>query len=124
MFTIKVTSSFHAGHQIKFAKTAEPYHIHDWLVEAAVAGKTLDENGLLFDFVKFKRIIEEIISPFDDKALEDFDYFKGVNTSAENVAKYIFDTIKKQLPPSVTLLYIEVTEAHGCKARFSENLSL
>jgi len=124
LYTISVTTTFNAGHQIKFASTAEPYHIHDWTVEAVLNGNALDENGILFDFNKLKKILDGIVGPFNDRALEDLECFKNTNTSAENVAKYIFSQIKQQLPANVSPLYIEVTEAVGCKARYGEKVSI
>jgi 6-pyruvoyltetrahydropterin/6-carboxytetrahydropterin synthase len=90
------------------------------MVEAAIQGQHLDENDMLFDFTVLKKILDDIVTPFKDCPLEDFDCFKNINTSAENVAKYIYNSTKNQLPKSVSLLYVEVTEAPGCKARFSE----
>jgi 6-pyruvoyltetrahydropterin/6-carboxytetrahydropterin synthase len=119
VYRITVTTTFTAGHQVVFSNGPEPYHIHDWQVDAAIEGPQLDENGLLFDFTVLKKILDTIVSPFYDSALEDFDCFKNINTSAENVANYIYNSTKKQLPKDITLLYVEVTEAPGCKARFS-----
>jgi 6-pyruvoyltetrahydropterin/6-carboxytetrahydropterin synthase len=124
LYTISVTTTFNAGHQLKLSSVTEPYHIHDWIVEAAVGGKGLDENGLLFDFNKLKKILDGIVGPFNDRALEDLECFKNTNTSAENVAKYIFIQTKQQLPANVSPLYIEVTEAVGCKARYGEKVSI
>jgi 6-pyruvoyltetrahydropterin/6-carboxytetrahydropterin synthase len=119
LFTVTVNSVFVAGHQLKFASAAESYHIHDWQVEAAVAGEKLDRNGLLLDFNELKKTLDEIVLPFSDRALEDFDCFQNMNTSAENVAKYIYDSIEKRLVQGVKLLYVEVTEAPGCRAKYS-----
>jgi 6-pyruvoyltetrahydropterin/6-carboxytetrahydropterin synthase len=118
LYTITVTTTFRAGHQLKLASATEPYHIHDWIVEAAVSGKSLDKNELLFDFNKLKKILDSIVVPFNDQALEDFQCFKNTNTSAENIAKYIFDSIKQQLPKHISPLYVEITETAGCKARY------
>ena len=120
MFTVSILTTFTAGHQLKFPSGSEPYHIHDWQVEAAVGGEKLDENGLLLDFNRLKKTLDDILAPFDQQALEEFDCFKNVNTSAENVAEYIFFSVKKQLPDSISLLYVEVTEAPNCKASYSE----
>ena len=124
MYTISVTATFRAGHQLKLLSAAELYHIHDWTVEAAVGGQSLDKNEMLFDFNKFKKILDEIVGPFNDKKLEDFQCFKNMNTSAENIAKYIFDQVKPQLAANISLLYTEVTETAGCKARYSEKISI
>jgi len=74
---------------------------------------------LLLDFNKLKMILDGIVSPFNDRALEDFACFKNTNTSAENVAKYIFSSIKEEIPKHISPLYVEVTETSGCKARYS-----
>lgn len=120
MFSITVHTSFSAGHQLKFPAGPEPYHIHDWQVDTVLAGENLDSSGLLFDFNVIKKILDDIVSPFNDRTLEDLDCFKNINTSAENVAKYIFYSIKNQIPPDITLVSVEVTEAPGCKAKYSE----
>jgi 6-pyruvoyltetrahydropterin/6-carboxytetrahydropterin synthase len=124
LFTISVTTTFRAGHQLKLSDAAEPYHSHDWIVEAAVGGESLDKNELLFDFQKLKKILDEIVSPFNDQSLEDFQCFKNMNISTENIARYIFGNVKKQLPKHVSLLYIELTENAGCKVKYGEKESI
>ena len=124
MYTISVTTAFRAGHQLKLRSAVESEHIHDWIVEAAIGGQSLDNDGMLFDFNKLKKILDEITGPFNGKKLEDLQCFKNMNTSAENIAKYIFGQIKQQLPANVSLLYTEITETAGCKARYSEKISI
>jgi 6-pyruvoyltetrahydropterin/6-carboxytetrahydropterin synthase len=93
-------------------------------VEAAVGGNTVDKNGLLFDFNKLKKILESIVCQFDGRKLETLDCFKDINTSAENIAKYIYDSIKPLLPKRIELLYVEITETENCRARYGEKLSI
>ena len=124
MYRITVTTNFRAGHQLTLASMTEPYHIHDWIVEAAVGGQSLDENGLLFDFNKLKKNLENIVCQFDGRKLEDLKCFENMNTSAENVAKYIYDKVKTLLPKEISLLYVEVTETPGCRARYDGKLSV
>ena len=122
MYSIIATTNFRAGHQLKSAQATEPYHIHDWLVEAAVGGQSLNDNGMLFDFNELKKILEGIVCRLDGRKLEDCDCFKGMNTSAENIARYIYNSIKPLLPERTTLLYVEVTETADCCARYGEKL--
>lgn len=130
MYRITVTTNFRAGHQLKFAPAStsergesvtEPYHTHDWKAKAAIGGQGLDDNGLLFDFNKLKKILESIVCRLDGRKLEDLECFENTNASAENVARYIYDSIKSQLPKNIDLLYVEVTETPGCKARYGES---
>jgi 6-pyruvoyltetrahydropterin/6-carboxytetrahydropterin synthase len=124
LYSITVTTNFRAGHQLKSAQITEPYHIHDWLVEATVGGQSLNDNSMLFDFNKLKKILEGIVCQLDGRKLEDCPCFENMNTSAENVARYIYDSIKNRLPQRISLLYVEVTETAGCRARYSEKLSV
>jgi 6-pyruvoyltetrahydropterin/6-carboxytetrahydropterin synthase len=124
LYTISVTTNFRAGHQLKLTSITEPYHIHDWIVEAAVGGQCLEDNGLLFDFNKLKKILDGIVCWFDGTKLEDCPCFENINTSAENIARYIYESIKNQLPKRISLLYVEVTETPDCRARYSEKLSV
>ena len=118
MYRITVSTNFQASHQLDISGTIEPRHSHDWQVEAAISGKNLDENGLLFDFNRLKKMLDNAVGGFKDRKLEDCPAFEGMNTSAENVAKYIYESIKSLLPKQVELLYVEVTEAPGCRARY------
>ena len=122
MYSITVTTNFRAGHQLKSAQATEPYHIHDWFVEATVGGQSLNDNGMLFDFNKLKKILESIVCRLDGRKLEECDCFKNMNTSAENVARYIYNSIKPLLPERTELLYVEVTETADCRARYGEKL--
>ena len=124
MYTISVTTNFRAGHQLRPPQATEPYHIHDWLVEAAVGDESLNDNGLLFDFNELKKILEGIVCQLDGRKLEDCPCFENMNTSAENVARYIYDSIKNRLPQRISLSYVEVTETADCRARYSEKLSV
>jgi 6-pyruvoyltetrahydropterin/6-carboxytetrahydropterin synthase len=118
LYRITVSAGFRAGHQLNISGTVEPMHEHDWQVEAAIGGENLDENGLLFDFIEFKKMLDDAVSRFKDRKLEDCPAFRGKNASAENVAEYIYRTLKPQLPADLRLLYVQVQEAPGCKARY------
>ena len=120
MYRITVSTNFQASHQLAFSGTIEPRHSHDWQVKAAIGGKNLDENGLLFDFNRLKKMLDDAVGGFKDRKLEDCPVFKDINASAENIAKYVYESIKSLLPKQVELLYVEVTETQGCRARYSE----
>lgn len=120
MYRITVTTVFRAAHQLSLSGTIEPPHSHDWQVEAAVCGKKLDSDGLLFDFNEFKKTLDYSVSQFKDRKLEDCPCFEGINASAENVAAYIYESIKPLLPKKIELLFVEVTETPGCRARYGK----
>ena len=121
MFVISAEITFNAGHQLVFADgSTEAAHNHNWVVTAALSGDKTNENGMVFDFEKLKKMLKKIVAEFDSGKLENFAYFKKKNASAENVAKYIYEKLNARLSPIISLEYVEVTESPGCRARYSE----
>ena len=119
MYRISIDTAFKASHQLTFADgTQEPLHMHQWCVTAAVSADTLNAEGLVMDFCHLERGIQEAISPYQEKQLENTSYFAGRNASAEQVAKAIFDAVAPRIPAPARLDYVEVTEAPGCRARY------
>ncbi|MBN2313604.1 MAG: 6-carboxytetrahydropterin synthase [Sedimentisphaerales bacterium] len=121
MFTIRVETHFHASHRLTLPDgSTEPAHDHDWLVTADVSSDKLDQMGLVMNFQKLRAMIDETVSDFDHTALETIDYFQRNNSSAENVAKYIYERLQSKLPKGVKLRNVRVVEEPGCSATFGE----
>jgi len=98
MFEAKVISEFSAAHSLRHYKgKCEALHGHNWKVEAVAAGEGLDKIGMLMDFKKFKSTLHKTLDKLDHKHLNSLTYFKKVNPTSENIAKYIFDKLKNEL---------------------------
>jgi 6-pyruvoyltetrahydropterin/6-carboxytetrahydropterin synthase len=112
---------FSAQHQLTLGDgTKEPLHHHDWQLTCAVSAGKVDKMGLAFDFNRLKAMLDEIVVGFKDVKLEDTPIFKNINSSAENVAEYVYNRLEKMLDANVKLEYVEVTEAPHCRARYSK----
>lgn len=128
MFEITVQSEFAAAHAITIAGVREPIHGHNWRVEVTLAGPTLDADGLLCDFHTVQGALREIIAPFHNRNLNDVTPFadaggrRGLNPSAENVARHIADEMHERvgmaLAPAAWIARVSVTEAPGCLATY------
>lgn len=119
MFKVTVQTSFWASHQLTLAEgEKEPVHSHNWKVKAEVSGEKVNHLGLLIDFNKLKQLIDNITKPFTNQLLENSEYFRNRNTTAEIIAKYIFEKLQPQLPEHLTLECISVTEGEGCTGKF------
>ena len=122
MFTISVKTHFQALHQLAFPDgSKEPLHRHDWLVTADVSGKELNSMGLVMDFHQLKAMIDNIVADFEGCRLDDKDYFRQNSSSAESVAKYIYEELSAKLPEGVELEAVKVVEQPGCSAKFSKS---
>lgn len=120
MYTVIVETTFGAEHQLKLPDgSKEPLHYHDWGVECAVSAEKLDKMGLAFDFNRLKMMIDGIVAEFKNEPLEKSGIFKNMNSSAENVAEYIYNRLEKLLERDLKLEYVEVTEAPRCRARYT-----
>jgi 6-pyruvoyltetrahydropterin/6-carboxytetrahydropterin synthase len=101
MFEVSVDETFAAAHNLRnYHGKCEDLHGHNYKVRVVLAGRELDETGLLYDFVHLKRVIQEVIGSLDHKYLNEMAPFDTLNPSAENIARYIFDSSAKKLPPS------------------------
>lgn len=120
MFTIFVESTFTASHQLTFSDgQQEPLHEHNWNVTLAVSADTLDKDQMVMDFEELKLLLESTLQDLRNQRLESSPLFEQQNASAENVAHLLYQQIQPKLPDTVRLDSVEVTEAAGCRARFS-----
>lgn len=123
MYEITVQTEFCAAHALMISGQREPVHGHNWKVAAVIAGAALDGDGLLCDFHTVEDVLKEIVSPFDNNNLNACEPFsKGVNPSAELVAKHIADEMAERLDaalrPHARVASVSVTEAPGCVAKY------
>ena len=122
MFTISVQTSFRASHQLKLpGGQRENIHSHNWLVEACVCADRLNKMGLVFDFNKLKFLLAGITDTFANSRLEDNPYFQQNNSSAEMLARYIYESLEKKLPAGLSLDSVTVIEEPGCSASFKKD---
>jgi 6-pyruvoyltetrahydropterin/6-carboxytetrahydropterin synthase len=121
LFTISVQTSFWASHQLKLPSgKRENIHSHNWLVQAQLSSEQLNKMGLVFDFNRLKTILTAITDTLTDSPLEDNPYFQQNNSSAEMIAKYIYQSLEKKLPDGISLDLVTVIEELGCSACFKK----
>lgn len=98
MFEVSVEDTFAAGHALRgYRGKCENPHGHNYKVKVTLAGEALDSIGLLYDFKDLKLVMNDIIEKLDHQFLNDIEPFRELNPSAENMAKFFYDEIAKQL---------------------------
>ena len=118
MFELRIRRTFAAAHAIVMAGVREPMHGHNWEVTVAVAGDTLDADGLLCDFHLLEQALDETIQPFMNRSLNETAPFDRVNPTAELVAQHIAQAVAARLPIEVRVKEVRVVEAPQCEACF------
>ncbi|MDE1154878.1 MAG: 6-carboxytetrahydropterin synthase QueD [Acidobacteriaceae bacterium] len=98
MFEVTVEAHFSSGHYLRnyYGKCENP-HGHNYRVLVTLAGKELDESGLLLDFKLLKQVLRPTVEYLDHQMINDLEPFTTVNPSAENLAKYFFDKTEEQV---------------------------
>lgn len=95
MYTLKIEGAFEAAHHVEgYPGKCARLHGHNWVVEAVVKGKELDELGMLIDFKVMKKELAAVLERFDHRYLNELEPFaQGVNPTAENLARIIFEEL-------------------------------
>ncbi len=124
MYELMVESGFSSAHQLRGYKGAcERLHGHNWRVQVTVTSDRLNEIDLVIDFHDLKRIVNEAISGLDHSFLNDVFPFTEINPSSENIAKWLYDSIKKKIEKdyrNVTLTSVTVWESESASATYYE----
>ena len=98
MFEITVQAGFSSGHYLRdYHGKCENPHGHNYRVLVTLVGEQLDHSGLLLDFKLLKQVLRPTVDYLDHQMINDLEPFTTVNPSAENLAKYFFDSTAKQL---------------------------
>ena len=122
MFQVSVEETFSAGHALRgYRGKCENTHGHNYRVRVTVQGPQLDSIGLLCDFTQLKQVLRSLIGKLDHQFINDLEAFRTVNPSAENMAKYFYDEITRQLndlPSGARVTDIVVWETDTASARY------
>lgn len=99
MYSLKVEGSFSSAHNLRGYKgKCEDLHGHNWRVEIIVKSAQLDNIGMVLDFKLLKQKLGLVLEEMDHKYLNKLVYFKRTNPTSENIAKYIYRKLIKQIP--------------------------
>jgi 6-pyruvoyltetrahydropterin/6-carboxytetrahydropterin synthase len=122
MFQVSVDETFSSGHALRgYRGKCENIHGHNYKVCVVLEGPSLDSIGLLYDFTHLKRVLREIIAGVDHRFLNDQAPFDIINPSAENLAKYFYEEISRQLnhtPEGAKLARVTIWETDTTSATY------
>ncbi len=123
-YKLKVSSHFSSSHQLRnYRGKCENLHGHNFIVEVMIEGTELDpEIEYLLDFKTLKQMLNQIIDPLDHIHLNEFPPFDKINPSSENLARYIYKEMEKQLSSRdyIQISYVSVAESEKSVAYYME----
>jgi len=113
VYTVSVQAHYDSAHfLVNYKGKCERLHGHRYVVDVAVQTAELDQAGIAFDFVDLKRELRALADRLDHRLLNELPEFEGVETSAENQARWFFEELRGRLPAPLSsgLLYARVWE--------------
>ena len=122
MYELMVEASFSSAHQLRGYKgECEKLHGHNWKVQVHVLAEKLNELDMAIDFHELNDFLDEVIAPLDHGFLNDLFPFTEKNPSSENIAKWIFDSLKKEVNDgNLQLSAVTVWESESTSATYFE----
>ena len=118
MYKIKIKTDFSAAHNLKnYHGKCEHLHGHNWAVEARFVFEALDKDGMAMDFKVAKRLVSDAIEKLDHAYLNEIAELKDINPTSENIAKFIYDNVRKK---NANLKSVSVWENENSCAVYSE----
>ncbi len=123
MFELMVETTFSAAHQLKgYMGKCERLHGHNWKVQVHVIAEKLNEIDIAMDFHDLKRLVNEVVSTLDHTILNEIFPFTEKNPSSENIAKWVYDSMRKKLPDeTIQLSAVTVWESEEASATYYES---
>src|ERR1700693_2352086 len=98
MFEVFVEESFSAGHALRgYRGKCENPHGHNYKIRVTLEGPSLNDIGLLYDFVDLKAALHSTLRKLDHQFMNDVPPFDVLNPSAENMAKYFYEEVSRHL---------------------------
>jgi 6-pyruvoyltetrahydropterin/6-carboxytetrahydropterin synthase len=127
MYSIRKKFRFEASHILSssYSKACQSLHGHSYVVELFFWSKELNRDGMVIDFGEVKDIIGSLIEQFDHATVTGPDTMLNLpakskrvhmtnNPTAENMARYFYERIKRLLPQ------LETVRVHETETGFAE----
>ncbi len=111
MFEVRVEKTIACAHRLfDYNGPCEGLHGHNYRIEVAYAGTEIDRFGMLVDFTDVKKAFNAVLDTLDHTYLNDLPAFRDLSPSAENIARHIFQELKRTPFDRATLDHVSVWE--------------
>ncbi len=122
MYEISVMMDFSAAHNLRGYKgKCENLHGHNWQVEALFGTEDLNATAMVMDFKDARKMLKQVLKYFDHNYINKTDYFRKVNPTSENIARFIFEQLARKVKKhKCRVLKVNVWETSGSRAAYYE----
>ncbi|MEW6189628.1 MAG: 6-carboxytetrahydropterin synthase QueD [Actinomycetota bacterium] len=122
MYELLIKAHFDAAHSLRgYPGDCAGLHGHTWRVEVVIEGEELNDIELLYDFRELKSQVDEVLSKFDHKYLNEVHPFDELSPTGENLARYLFEQLKATFPDGINLKKVSVWESEDACISYKES---
>ena len=119
MFELTAIESFSAAHRLRnYEGPCERLHGHNFKVEVTISCKRLNKLSIGMDFKEIKQALKDILKKLDHTFLNEFPYFKNVNPTSEEIARFIYMEMKDKIDDNCKMKCVGVWESDNSKATY------
>jgi 6-pyruvoyltetrahydropterin/6-carboxytetrahydropterin synthase len=114
MYEVGVIAHFEAAHHLvgDFGP-ATRLHGHTYRLEVTLRGERLQPDGTLYDISQLRADVDTLVASLHYRELETVPGLVGVNTTAEAVASYCWETLAGKLTGNgLSSLRVAIWESH------------
>jgi len=122
LYELFIQATFSAAHNLREYKgKCERLHGHNWRVDLTLEANALNREGMVLDFTEAKRILREVLDPFDHTYLNEVPPFDRLNPSSENLARLIAEAVAGRLPAGIRVAAVTTWESESAAATYRPN---
>jgi 6-pyruvoyl-tetrahydropterin synthase len=132
VFAIEVRDHIMIAHSFRGESfgPAQSLHGATFVVDAAVHAEKLDARGVVVDIGRAHEVLKEILGRLNYRNLDEVAELRGVNTTTEFLARYIFDKFAEQARSGslgrdgreLTRIRVTLSESHVARAWYEASL--
>lgn len=99
MYTLTIADYLKCAHSLKgkIFGPAQQMHVSTFDVEVTYTTPKVDKHGIIVDFAAAQQALAGGLAPLRFKNLDEVAEVKGINTTTENLCKYLHDHMRKEL---------------------------
>lgn len=113
MYTLAVQREFVAQHFLIGGDwgAENEWHSHHYRMEIQLEGAMLDPHGYLVDIVHVEALLENLMTRYRDKTLNDLSEFEGLNPSIEHFCRIVCNRFSAGLSaPNISAVTVRIWE--------------
>ncbi len=121
MYTLAVKRDFVAQHFLIGGDwgAENQWHSHHYQLDVILEGDRLDRHGYLVDIVDVERTLQDLVTYYRDKTLNDLPEFSGLNPSIEHFTRILCDALVSRLKATtLTAIGVKIWENEIAWASF------